>query len=99
MSSRMVFIKSSTALISTSLLFLLLMAGGTAVLAQEAGQKTFATPKDAGNALNETVKSGDKTAELAVLGASAADVITSGDPVRDKDNADIFLKRFAQMNR
>ena len=99
MASRMVFIKSSKALISTSFLFLSLMAGSSAVLAQEAGQKTFATPQDAGNALNEAVKSGDKTAELAVLGASAADVIASGDAVRDKDNADIFLKRFAQMHR
>jgi len=93
------FIKSSAALISTSLLFFSMILVGSSVLAQEPGQKTFATPKDAGNALNEAVKSGDKIAELAVLGASAADVITSGDPVRDKDNADIFLKRFAQMNR
>ena len=99
MASRKVFIKSSAALVSTSLLFLLFVVVGTSVLAQEAGQKTFATPQEAGNALNEAVKAGDKTTELAVLGASASSVITSGDPVRDKDNADIFLTRFQQMNR
>lgn len=35
--------------------------------AQEPGQKTFATPQDAGKALYEAIKSGDKAAMEAVL--------------------------------
>ena len=67
--------------------------------AQEPGEKTFASPQDAGKALYEAVKADDKPAMLAVLGQSASGVITSGDPVQDKNNGDIFVKRFEQMNR
>ena len=99
MVSRKGFIMSGAALVATSLLFFSMVVSGSPVLAQEAGQKTFATPQEAGNALNESVESGDKAAQLAVLGASAASVITSGDDVQDKNNADIFLKHYKQMNR
>ena len=70
-----------------------------AALAQEPGEKTFASPQDAGKALYEAVKADDKPAILAVLGQSASSIITSGDDVQDKNNADTFLKRYEQMNR
>ena len=76
---------------------LVLFAG--IALAQESGQKTFANPQDAGKALYEALKSMDKPAMEAVLGASSANIVSSGDEVEDKNNADFFVKRYEQMNR
>ena len=81
------------------MLMLACLLGASAVWAQEAGQKTFASAQDAGKALLQAVQSGDKTDELAVLGSSGAPLISSGDEVQDKNNADIFVKRYQQMNR
>jgi Protein of unknown function (DUF2950) len=69
------------------------------VNAQEPGQKIFATPQDAGKALYEAVKSGDKAATEAVLGPSSASIMSSGDEVQDKNNAEFFTQHFEQMNR
>ncbi len=69
------------------------------VSAQEAGQKTFTTMPDASTALYDAVKAGDKSAMEAVLGASSAPILTSGDPVQDQKNVDNFIRRYEQMNR
>jgi Protein of unknown function (DUF2950) len=86
-------------LIKTALFAISLFFGAAVANAQEPGQKTFASPQDAGNALYEAVKSGDKAATLAVLGQSSASVISSGDEVQDKNNGEFFTKRYEQMNR
>jgi len=83
---------------ATGLLFLLALCSAI-VSAQEPGEKTFATPQEAGKALHEAVKANDSPAILAVLGQSASSVIASGDEVQDKNNAEMFLRRFEQMNR
>lgn len=70
-----------------------------AAWAQEAGEKTFASPTDASKALYSAVKSGDKSAMLEVLGASAGPILSSGDPVQDKKNADFFTQHYEAMNR
>jgi hypothetical protein len=70
-----------------------------AAFTQEPGEKTFASPQDASKALYQAVKTDDKPAILAVLGQSASSVVGSGDAVQDKTNADVFLRRFEQMNR
>jgi Protein of unknown function (DUF2950) len=67
--------------------------------AQEPGQKTFATPPEAGKALYDAAKAADKTAIVAVLGASSASVVSSGDEVQDKSARDRFVERYEQMNR
>ncbi len=92
---REIVMKSRTLLFAAMVLALSLPGA----FAQEPGEKTFASPQDAGKALYEAVKADDKPAMLAVLGQSASSVITSGDPVQDKNNGDIFVKRFEQMNR
>ena len=76
---------------------LLLFAG--IACAQEAEQKTFANPQNAGKALYDAAKSGDKTAVEAVLGASSATILSSGDEVEDKNTRDTFVERYEQMNR
>jgi Protein of unknown function (DUF2950) len=68
-------------------------------VAQEAGQKTFASPQEASKALYDAAKAGDKAAVETVLGASSGPIITSGDPVADKKNSDQFLRRYEEMNR
>ena len=67
--------------------------------AQESGQKTFTSPSDASTALYDAVKSGDKSVMLAVLGASSVPILSSGDPVQDKQNAEYFTQHYEQMNR
>jgi hypothetical protein len=79
-------------------LALVVLLAGT-ILAQEQGQKTFANPRDAGKALYEAVKSGDKSAIAAVLGASSSKILSSGDEVQDKKGRDTFVLRYEQMNR
>ncbi len=86
-------------LIKATIFAILLTLVAAIANAQEPGQKTFATPQDAGNALYEAVKSGDKSAMEAVLGQSSGSIISSGDDVQDNSNRDFFTKRFEQMNR
>jgi len=83
----------------TTAIAILSIMFGTMAMAQEAGQKTFATLQDASTALYQAAKSGDKTAVESVLGASSAGVISSGDAVLDQKNLDDFLRRYEQMNR
>ncbi len=86
-------------LLSAFVLLFTLVQTATLASAQEPGEKTFATPQDAGKTLDEAVQSGDKAAMLSVLGQSASSVVSSGDEVQDKNNGEVFLKRFQQMNR
>lgn len=67
--------------------------------AQETGEKTFASPHDAGTALYDAVKAGDKSAMATVLGPSAGPIIGSGDEVQDKKNQQFFIDHYEQMNR
>jgi hypothetical protein len=77
---------------------LLVVFAGIA-FAQEAGEKTFASAEDAGQALYDGVKSGDKAATAAVLGTSSATILSSGDDVEDKNNRDFFVQHYEQMHR
>ena len=83
---------------SALLLASLVLFAGIAC-AQEAGQKTFANPQDAGKGIYDAVKSGDQAATEGVLGASSASIISSGDEVADKNARDTFIARYEQMNR
>lgn len=71
----------------------------TAAFAQEPGQRTYATPQDAGKALYDAVKATDKETLLSLGGLSSAGIVSSGDEVQDKDAYDRFTERFEQMNR
>jgi hypothetical protein len=77
----------------------LVIAAFLPAVTQEAGEKTFPAPDDAGKALYDDVRASDRGAVLTVLGASAANIISSGDEVEDKDAGDTFVKRYEQMHR
>lgn len=60
----------------------------------------FATPDDAANALIAGAKSSDRTAAaLTIFGPDAKDLISSGDPVQDKEAVDAFVARYNVMHR
>ena len=60
----------------------------------------FATVDDAGNALITAAKSSDRTAAaLAIFGPDSKDLISSGDPVQDKESVDSFVARYDVMHR
>ena len=91
--------RSSSLLIAWVVIALGAMLVVASAFAQENGEKTFASPQDAGKALYDAVKAGDKAAIEAVLGASSAPIISSGDTVADQKNRDLFIERYEQMNR
>lgn len=80
-------------------LIALLALFSLAAFAQEAGQKTFATPSEAARALYDAARANDSVALEAVLGASSRKVLSSGDPVDDNNAQETFITRFEQMNR
>ncbi len=78
--------------------FLLAVALAVPASAQTAGQQTFASAEEAVNALVAALKTGDSAKLLAVLGAGADPVISSGDPVADKAEKAAFLADYAAKN-
>ena len=90
---------TSKKMLTTAMMLFALSAGVVSGKAQEAGQKTFGTPQDAGKALFDAVQSNGTADDIVVLGASAASLVSSGDEVQDKNNRETFLKRYQQMNR
>jgi hypothetical protein len=59
----------------------------------------FASPDEAGNGLVAAAKSGDPNTVLAVFGPDSKDIILSGDPVQDKNTADLFVRAYGVMHR
>jgi len=58
-----------------------------------AGQQTFATPKDAANELIRAASSDDVPALLKLFGPDAKDLVSSADPVQDKNRAEEFAAK------
>jgi Protein of unknown function (DUF2950) len=67
--------------------------------AQQSGPRTFATPGDAANALVAAVRSGNEGDLLAVLGPDSKDLISSGDPVQDRNIGKTLVNEYDEMHR
>jgi hypothetical protein len=67
--------------------------------AQEAGQKTFNSPAEAGDALAAAAAKHDDQALLAIWGSSAHDLVSSGDAVEDQRSNDRFAEKYREMHR
>src|SRR5277367_2699192 len=67
--------------------------------AQQANEKTFASPGDAALALYTATKAYDGQTLLVILGTNSGDIIHTGDEVADKNMADNFVRRYEQMHR
>jgi len=61
-------------------------------------QKGFATPEAAVKAWVAAIKADDNKEVLAIFGPEAKDLIFSGDPVRDKQRREKFIKDYDQKN-
>ena len=64
----------------------------------QAAQKAFATPKDAVEALIQAAENFDVPALKEILGPDGEDLVSSEDPVQDKNNAIAFAARAREKN-
>jgi len=62
-------------------------------------QKTYATAEEAVGDLMAAAKAGDSKALLAILGPEAKSIVSSGDPVADKEGREGFVKAYEEANR
>jgi len=76
------------------------LAGSFApMFAQQPGQRTFASPEDAGSALFAAMRAQDDQAPLSILGPAAKEVLSSGDPDEDADSRESFVVKYEEMHR
>ncbi|HVB55159.1 MAG TPA: DUF2950 domain-containing protein [Candidatus Acidoferrales bacterium] len=79
---------------------LVLELGSTrAVLAQAPGQKTFNSVAEATDAFAAAVQNHDDAAMLAILGPSGKQLISSGDPVADRNKQDTFATNYRESHQ
>ena len=71
----------------------------TASMAQQKGQKTFASAQEACNALVEAGKNNDEKAMLEILGPEGKEIVSSGDETADAEARANFVKRYEEMHR
>src|SRR4030095_4969327 len=81
-------------------LFLLWTFGFTWVLSAEPpGQRTFSSTAEASRALFLAAQAGDPTALVKIFGPDGKEIVSSGDPVEDKNSRDQFVRKYQEMNR
>ena len=71
----------------------LILALAAPLTAQPAGQRSFATPQEAAQALVDAAGKNDTAALLKLFGPQGADIVQSGDPAEDKDARAEFTRR------
>jgi hypothetical protein len=82
-----------------AVLFCALSGTGMTARAQEAGQKTFASPEEASQALFAAAQKNDEKAMLSVLGADGQKVVNSGDAKEDEEMRANFVAKYQVMHR
>jgi hypothetical protein len=80
--------------------FIVMSALSAAVAAGPAveGRKTFSSPQGAVNGLITAVQDNNDVELLAIFGPGSEDLISSGDPVADKNGRARFLKAYGDKN-
>jgi len=63
------------------------------------GQKTYASPADAGMALAQAAKNDDQSQMLEIFGSGAKDILYSGDAAQDKTDIADFAAAYDRMHR
>jgi hypothetical protein len=89
---------------STTILSRLILLGALTLFAgcnkaAKPSYQTFASPDDAGGGLLNAAKSGDPNTIIAVFGPDSKDIVVTGDPVQDKNTADLFISEYGAMHR
>jgi hypothetical protein len=93
--------------IGISLLAVLLVLGITlsavratsVAAADNTVQMIFATPEEAGHALQSAAQANDESALAQILGSEAKAILSSGDPEEDKAALASFVTKYDRMNR
>jgi len=75
------------------------VAFSTVALAQNPGQKTYASPEEASQALFAAAQKNDQAALLEVLGKDGKNIVQSGDPKEDDAMRANFVEKFQVMHR
>ncbi len=75
------------------------LALSQAAFAAAAQQKTFTSAEEAVKAAIAAARKNDDTELLAIFGAKAKELISSGDAIADKQRRERFLKAFDEKNR
>jgi hypothetical protein len=68
-------------------------------MAQQPGQKTFASAEDASTALVAAAQNNDEKAMLDILGPDAKNIVSSGDEAEDAENRANFAQKYQEMHR
>ena len=71
----------------------------TRSMAQQQGQKTFASAEDASNALVTATQNNDEKAMLEILGPEGKQIVSSGDEAEDAQSRAHFVKKYQEMHR
>ncbi len=80
-------------------LFFAMSFNAVLCVAQQGGEKTFASPGAAVLALYNAAKANDSAAMDAIFGKNANDILHTGDNVVDNSMRTDFVKRYDQMHR
>jgi hypothetical protein len=68
-------------------------------VAEQATERTFASPEAAGAALLRAVKSGDRNALITIFGPDSQHVLFTGDAAMDQGRLQDFAHAYSQMHR
>jgi hypothetical protein len=82
---------------SVAVLLMLMIA--PALAGESAGQKRFASPQQAADALAAATRDNDDAELLALFGPDAEDLVSSGDPVADQYGRSRFLQAYTEKHR
>jgi hypothetical protein len=89
---------SSVSKLAAAAVLLTVCIPGSSV-AQQAGQKSFASAEDASTALVTAAQNNNEKAMLEILGADGKQIVSSGDDAEDAESRANFVKRYAEMHR
>jgi hypothetical protein len=67
--------------------------------AQLSGQKTFASPEEASQALFAAAQTGGQAALVDIFGPDGNEIIATGDSVQDQDGREQFIAKYKEMHR
>ncbi len=87
------------ALVMLAVVFILGCSKKQTNTATETSQKTFATPAEAGQALQTAMRAKDDKTITQVLGPKAKTLVSSGDPTEDATATETFARKYDRMNR
>ena len=93
--NRMLWLFSGT---MAMLLMLMLLTVSSVMAEGSAGQKSFASPQQAVDALVAAVADNNDTELLSILGPGSEDLISSGDSVADRNSRGRFLKAYEEKH-